>query len=194
MIRKTQPAEPAALLIVDMFNHFDFPGGDSLAKSSVVIGKRILAMRKRFDDAGRPVIYCNDNWMDWRSDYDELLAACQMTGGASALLAERLKPLDHHYRILKPKQSAFTASPLRVLLDQIGVTHLAITGVATDSCVTATAIEANMLEYRIWIPSDCTAANTPERKRNALQLLRANTRAITKPCSRIAEIFPKSAN
>jgi nicotinamidase-related amidase len=44
-----------------------------------------------------------------------------------------------------------------------------LAGVATDSCILATAMDANMRDYPVWVPGDCTAAISSARKRDALE-------------------------
>ncbi len=52
----------SALLILDMMNLFDFEGGSSLGAAAVRICPGIVRLRRRFDAAGAPVIYVNDNF------------------------------------------------------------------------------------------------------------------------------------
>jgi nicotinamidase-related amidase len=170
-----------ALLIVDVINHFAFAGARALATAADAIGAPLRALRDRFDAAGLPVIYANDNWTDWQGGFPDLVASSLALGGASAHLAERLAPEDGHYYVLKPKHSAFMATALPVLLQQLDVDRIAITGIATDSCVLATAIDAHMRDYRLWVPGDCTAARTPALKRAALHVLRHTCHADVGP-------------
>lgn len=170
-----------ALLIVDVINHFAFAGARALATAADAIGAPLRALRGRFDAAGLPVIYANDNWTDWQGGFPDLVASSLALGGASAHLAERLAPEDGHYYVLKPKHSAFMATALPVLLQQLDVDRIAITGIATDSCVLATAIDAHMRDYRLWVPGDCTAARTPALKRAALHVLRHTCHADVGP-------------
>ena len=170
-----------ALLIVDVINHFAFAGARALATAADAIGAPLRALRDRFDAAGLPVIYANDNWTDWQGGFPDLVASSLALGGASAPLAERLAPEDGHSDVLKPKQSAFMATALPVLLQQLDVDRIAITGIATDSCVLATAIDAHMRDYRLWVPGDCTAARTPALKRAALHVLRHTCHADVGP-------------
>ena len=62
----------SALLIIDMINLFDFDGGRRLAKEAARIAPRIARLKARFSRVGAPVIYVNDNFMDWRADFKEL--------------------------------------------------------------------------------------------------------------------------
>ena len=179
-----------ALLIVDVMNHFDFQGGAALAKQAAGLAHRVRELRDRFDAECRPVIYCNDNWTEWHGDFADLIAACRGQGGMSALLAERLSPQPGHYYILKPRHSAFMATALSRLLDQLRVDRLVITGIAADSCVLATAMDAHMRDYPLWVPRDGTAARTRALKSAAIHLLRHTCGADTRPSAGHPRAFP----
>lgn len=166
-----------ALLIVDVINHFAFDGARALAAAADAIHAPLRALRDHFDAAGLPVVYANDNWTDWQGEFSDLVASSLALGGTPARLAERLAPSAGHYYILKPKHSAFMATALPVLLQQLDVDRLAIAGIAADSCVLATAIDAHMRGYRLWVPGDCTASRTPALKRAAMHVLRHTCRA-----------------
>lgn len=178
-----------ALLIVDVINHFAFDGARALAAAADAIHAPLRALRDRFDAAGLPVIYANDNWTDWHGGFPDLVVSSLALGSTSARLAERLAPEDGHFYVLKPKHSAFMATALPVLLQQLDVDRLAIAGIAADSCVLATAIDAHMRDYRLWVPSDCTAARTPALKRAALHVLRYTCRAEVRPVRGGADPF-----
>ena len=74
----------SALLIIDMINLFDFEGGRRLAKEAARIAPRIARLKARFSRAGAPIIYVNDNFMDWRADFKELIAICSHPENAGA--------------------------------------------------------------------------------------------------------------
>ena len=63
-----------ALLVLDMVNRFDFEGGDRLAKAARAIVPRIETLRERFDAAGAPTIYVNDNFSHWQGQFGDLVA------------------------------------------------------------------------------------------------------------------------
>lgn len=157
-----------------MINLFDFEGGARLAKEAARIAPRIARLKARFSRARAPVIYVNDNFMDWRADFKELVAICSRPENAGAGIAHLLAPGPDDYYILKPKHSAFLATPLSLLLAECGVRRLVLTGLAADACVLITAQEANMREYRVSIPPDCVAAQTPGRRARALAVLKAS--------------------
>ena len=184
------PSANSALLIIDVMNHFEFEGGRALARAALPASRAIARLRDRYDAAGRPVIYANDNWMQWQGEFGDLIAACRARPGPSAELAARLQPGKGHFYVLKPKNSAFLASALPVLLVQLGVSALAITGIAADACVLSTALDANMRDYAVWVPNDCTAARNVRAKTRALQLMRSTIHADTRSTRAVAGLFP----
>jgi nicotinamidase-related amidase len=175
------PRPDTALLVVDMVNPFDFPGADALVRPALRAARAIRALRDRFDRASAPVVYVNDNFMRWQADFRDLLALCQQPDAPARPIVALLSPGPAHYYILKPKHSAFMDTPLEVLLAQLQVRRLVLTGIATDSCIVATAHDAHMREFPLWVPADCTAAEAPSRKRRALELVRDALSATVRP-------------
>lgn len=162
----------SALLIIDMINTFEFEGGEALARAAMPAARRIATLRRRWHAAGAPVIYVNDNFMQWQADFRELVAVCMHDGMPGAAIAQHLQPEPDDYFVLKPRHSAFMASPLEALLAELKVDGLVLTGIAADSCILATALDAHMRELKVRIPHDCVAAITPTRKDRALAVLR----------------------
>lgn len=162
----------AALLVIDMINTFEFESGDRLARAALPAARRIAALRRRWHRADAPVIFVNDNFMRWQGDFADLVEVCSADGMPGSEIARMLRPQDGEHFILKPKHSAFMSTPLEVLLAKLQVQSLVLTGVAADSCILATALDAHMRELSVRIPRDCVAALTPARKDRALAVLR----------------------
>ncbi len=182
--------EQTALLIIDMMNLFDFEGGRGLATSALRCLPAIKRLRQRFDAECAPVIYVNDNFAHWQGGFHDLLAQCTLSGGPSARIAMALAPGAGHYYVLKPKHSAFLCTPLSVLLAQLHVRRLVLTGIALDSCVIATALDANMREFDLWVPNDAVGAISQTRKAKALALIRASLDVDTRGTRAVATLFP----
>lgn len=87
-----------------------------------------------------------------------------------------MAPQPDHYFILKPRHSAFLATPLPVLLAPLGVTRVVLAGMALDSCVLATALDANSRDYETLVAWEATAA-LPGRREPALQVLKRSAAA-----------------
>ncbi|AWH17656.1 cysteine hydrolase [Stenotrophomonas sp. ZAC14D2_NAIMI4_7] len=166
----------SALIIIDLFSLFDFPGGRRIAPLAVQAAEKAAALRAAFDKRGMPVIYANDNFGDWKRDFPGLVASCRKQGGAAAQIALKLAPEPSHYFILKPKHSAFLATPLPVLLAKLQVRRVVLAGMALDACVLATALDANSREYETVVAWEATAA-LPDRRQPALQLLQRSEAA-----------------
>ncbi len=168
MAQSVFPKARSALLLVDVINLFDFPRGASMARRSLGPARRIRSLRARAHDSGVPVIYVNDNWGRWRSDFKAIVADCSRPGRPGAPIAELLQPTPRDFFVLKPHLSGFHETPLDTLLQSGGVQTVIITGFAADNCVLFTAVEAHMRDYRVVIPSDCCASESDKERRHAL--------------------------
>jgi nicotinamidase-related amidase len=175
-----------ALLIIDMISAWDFPKAGELASGAAAIAPRIAALKRRCEVAGVPAIYVNDNHGYWRSDFRQLvMLSTQKENGHGRRIAEALHPAPEDYSVLKPKHSAFFATPLDLLLRHLRVKSLILTGVATDQCVVMSATDARMRDYEVLVPEDCVAAQTEERNRRGLDYLREAQRIKTTLSGRI---------
>jgi nicotinamidase-related amidase len=138
--------------------------------SAIAAARRIKALRAHFHARDWPVVFANDNFAQWRSDFRELVALARHAEGAPRQIAQLLAPDPRDYFILKPKHSAFLATPLPVLLPKLGVRRLLLTGMALESCVLATAADANSREFEVAIVRDAVAG-LPALRHNALKTL-----------------------
>jgi nicotinamidase-related amidase len=138
-------------LIIDLFSRFDFPDGERLAPLAVDAAQAVAGLRRLFDEQRWPIIYANDNFGNWKCGFRELVDECRNTLGAPQRIAQLLAPGPDHYTILKPKHSAFLSTPLQILLEKVDACPLVLTGMAMDSCVLATAIDANSREYECMV-------------------------------------------
>lgn len=157
-----------ALLIIDMISGWEFPDGLKLLPQAAAIAPRVAALKARCRRAGVPVIYANDNRGQWRSDFRQVVREALMQGGAGAHIAQQLQPDDDDYFVLKPKHSAFFATPLDLLLQHLKAQALMVTGVASDQCVTHTVADARMRDYEVVVPADCVASQSSTRNRTAV--------------------------
>ncbi len=174
-----------ALLIIDVINDLEFDDGDKLLQFALPMAERLAELRQRFRDTGLPVVYANDNFGRWRSDFRVQVDHCLNEGVRGKPIVELLRPHDDDYFVLKPKHSAFYATTLDVLLEHLRVRSLVITGVAADICVLFTANDAYMRDFDIVIPSDCVAANTRQQSDVALQLMHRVLKADIRPSSQL---------
>jgi nicotinamidase-related amidase len=167
----------AALLLIDVINDCDFPESDELLRFALPMAKKIAALAKRARAAHIPVIYINDNFGRWRSDFKAIVNHCASEHSAGRPIVELLHPEDRDYFVLKPKHSGFFSTTLDVLLAQLGVKTVIITGMAANICVLFTANDAYMRELDVFVPSDCVASNTKELNDYALDQMRTVVKA-----------------
>jgi nicotinamidase-related amidase len=161
-----------ALILIDVINTFDFEGSQPIVDAATNAAVAIEALASKARTHGIPVIYANDNFRQWRSDFNATVDACIKPESRGAAIATRLRPQHTDYFILKPKHSAFFATPLELLLRHLGVDALILAGFATDLCVLFTAHDAHMRGFNLFLPEDCTASNSPEITQRALDHLR----------------------
>ena len=174
-------SSPVALLLIDVINDLEFEGGRKLLGPAVKAARKIAALKARARKLGVPVIYANDNFGRWRSDFREAVRHCLEDGVRGEPLAALLKPDDEDYFVLKTKHSAFYSTALKLLLEYLQTKHLVVVGFSTDACVLMTAADAYMRDLKLSIPQDCVASISPDEHRKAIQymarLFDADTRA-----------------
>jgi nicotinamidase-related amidase len=161
-------AHSVALLLVDVINPLDFPEANEFLAHAMPAARQIAALKRRATEVGIPVIYANDNFGRWRSDLTAVFERCVEESCKGKQLLEMLRPEDRDYFVLKPKHSAFYSTTLDLLLRALGTRSLVICGFATTICVQFSANDAYLRDLRIFVPSDCVAANTPDDSRAAL--------------------------
>ena len=160
-----------ALVVLDMLSDWQFPDAEPLWRGAESIAPAIAALRMRCTESGVPTVYVNDNRGRWQSSFEDVVRAASAPGGRGARIAQSLAPSPADYVVLKPKQSAFHASPMDLLLRHLEVHRLIVTGVACDQCVLATAIDARAHDYQLLVPADCVASQDDGRRASALRLL-----------------------
>jgi nicotinamidase-related amidase len=67
---------PVALVLIDMISDFEFEDGDRLFTHAMPAARRLAALKRRAKAAGVPVIYANDNFGQWRTDFSALVRRC----------------------------------------------------------------------------------------------------------------------
>ena len=177
------PKGKTAILVMDCQNdivHEQGKVGGSLtggAMPRTIKEKNILGNIKKLMIAGRaaktPLIHVRHAY---RQDYADLPNNVKIFQGMKQMQALQdgtwgaeihadLTPDPSDFVITKTRVSAFYASPLEGILQAQGITHLVLTGIATDGVVEGTARDGADRGYSIIIPEDCCAATTEEAHR-----------------------------
>jgi len=159
---------PTVLLLIDVINDFDFPGSEHMLPAAVAAAERIRMLKREARAHGIPVIYVNDNFGHWRSDFHEITRSVREEGKHGRELVDRLHPDDDDFFVLKPRHSAFYNTTLETLLRHLEARRLILTGFSTHVCVLMSASDAYMRAYELFVPRDCTASPTARQNESAL--------------------------
>lgn len=175
------PRSRRALLLIDFINPLDFPEAHALAPPALEAARQARRLARAARARGIPVIYANDNFGRWRSDFPTMVKRLGEGQGASAALARLLRPQRIDLTVLKPMHSAFFGTPLDIILDQMGARSVVLAGLATDICIQLTSADAFLRGLKVHAPEDCTAAESPEKKAIALAYMRDILKCDTRP-------------
>jgi nicotinamidase-related amidase len=173
------------LLLIDVINDLEFEGGAELVRHALPAAKNIARLKEKAQQSGVPVIYVNDNFGRWRSDFKRIVSHCLQDDVRGRPIAELLAPDEDDYFVLKPKHSGFFSTSLELLLKYLEANTMVLTGIAGNNCVLFTANDAYMRDYNLMIPSDCIASIDPRENEYALRQMQQVLKADTRPSSEI---------
>lgn len=174
-----------ALLLIDVINDLEFPGAARLRPHALKMARAVARLKERALAAGIPVVYVNDNFGIWKSDFRSVVEHCLKDEVCGAPITELLAPGKDDYFVLKPKHSGFYSTTLDLLLQHLGAHTLILAGLAGNICVLFTANDAYLRDYGLVVPSDCCASNTVEENRHALRQMKTVLKADTRPAAKI---------
>src|SRR3954468_14910608 len=167
------PRSQRVLVLIDFINPLNFPGAEKLAKPALAAARATVRLREQLADEKVTVAYATGNSRAWQSDFQAQVAQCCARDDISGEVARLIAPRPRDITLLKPRHSAFFCSALELLLKEMGARDLILAGLATDICVQMTAADAFLRGYdRVWVPSDCTAAETTKAKTASLAYMR----------------------
>ena len=178
-------SSPVVLVLIDFINDLEFGGGAKLLKPAVSAAKAVAALKQKARARKIPIIYANDNFGRWRSDFRETVAHVLNDSVRGQPLAELLKPEPDDYFVLKTKHSAFYATTLELLLHYVKAKRVILTGISGDMCVKLTAADAYMRDLDIHVPADCIASISAKENRRALEYMERVFRADTRPSTKL---------
>ena len=170
-----------ALLLIDTINDLEFDGGEELFRTALPAAKRIAHLKERARQVHVPIIYVNDNFGKWRSDFKRIVSHCLHDNVRGRPIAKLLEPDDEDYFVLKPKHSGFFSTSLDLVLEYLGTRTLVLTGFAGNNCVLFTANDAYMRDYKLIIPADCIASINQIDNDNSLKQMQQVLKADIRP-------------
>jgi nicotinamidase-related amidase len=174
-----------ALLLIDVITDFEFDDGDKLLRNTLPMAKRLSKFKQRAKDAGIPAIYVNDNFGKWQEDFHTMAEEFSRPDAKGRKVVELLKPERDDYNILKPHRSAFYSTSLMLLLANLDVRKLIVTGITTDICVLFSANDAYMRGFDLHVPKDCVAAVKAAYSKSSLDFIERVLKADTTPSDKL---------
>ncbi|MGI6203660.1 MAG: cysteine hydrolase family protein [Anaerovoracaceae bacterium] len=179
-----------ALLIIDMQRGFTDPVSSLCIKGAAATVPACARAAGLARERGVPVFWVIRGYRADGTDVEKTRAAVWEAGGKplspgapdeiSARFAEGLEAADGDFIIVKPRFSAFFATPLDLYLRRLGVTGVVLAGTTTPNCIRCTCYDALSLDYDVTVLSDCCSSNTPEIQRANLEdMERIGARVIT---------------
>ena len=84
------------------------------------MARNLLRLKERARRSGVPVIYVNDNFGKWKSDFRVTIEHCLGEKVRGREVARILQPEEDDYFVLKPKHSGFFSTTLETLLRYLG--------------------------------------------------------------------------
>jgi nicotinamidase-related amidase len=174
-----------ALLLIDCINDLEFPEGEELLRFALPMARQIVALKRRAKAAGVPVIYVNDNFGRWQSNFNTQVEHCLHDGVRGQEIAELLQPEEDDYFVLKPKHSGFFSTSLDILLDYLQVQSVILTGIAGNICVLFTAHDAYLRDLSLFVPRDCVASNTTAENDAAVEQMHKILKADIRPSTEL---------
>ena len=181
----TIPARGTALLLIDVVNDLAFPGSGALIEQAEPMASRLAGLKRRATTAGVPVVYVNDNFGQWRSDFRRTVAHCTAARSPGRYVSRRMRPTSRDYFVLKPKHSGFYDTTLETLLDDLKIRRVVVTGIAGNICVLFTANDAYMRGLKIFAPADCIVSNTVDDNDSALRQIELVLKGDITPSTRM---------
>ncbi|GAB2569555.1 cysteine hydrolase [Dyella jejuensis] len=171
--------EQATLLVVDLISDYAFPDGEALAKHARCIARAVTKLAVRFREHERPVIYVNDNYGRWRSNFNEWVNWAQASTTGHDIVAT-VQPHPDDYFVLKPRHSAFYETPLPSLLEScISAVWRSPASLAIPvSCIRPWK---HSRKLGVWAPEDGAASVSNGRNERAIACIRESMEGATAP-------------
>jgi len=174
-----------ALVVIDMQGTFCAPGSPAEVAVSRAIVDPINLLTRRLRQLGVPVIWVlhanthSNGKSDWEVFFNHVVADDVRIRTIESLAPGRqtvwsgLEQGNDDITIIKNRYSALVpgASSLERVLRNLGVDTLLIAGTKTNVCCESTARDAMMLDFKVVMLSDCTAALSDDEHRAALETI-----------------------
>lgn len=152
--------ENPAILVVDMLN--DFVTGALACDRGRAIVPATAELLEAARKAAVPVIFCNDAHIAGIDRELKLWGDHAIAGTEGADVIPELKQSAADYVVPKRRYSGFFQTDLDILLRELGVKTVVMTGLHTHMCVRHTSADAYSLGYDVVVAKEATDSFTEE--------------------------------
>ena len=159
-----------AILVVDMLN--DFVTGSLKCERADNIIPNLKKLLRAARAQNIPIMYLNDAHLPSDHELRMLGVTHAIKGTKGAEVIPEIKPTKKDYVIEKRTYSGFFETGLDILLRDLGVDTVIITGMHTHVCDRHTAADAYFRGYNIVVVSDAVEAFTQRDHEYGLEYLK----------------------
>ncbi|MBL3527894.1 MAG: cysteine hydrolase [gamma proteobacterium endosymbiont of Lamellibrachia anaximandri] len=181
------PAAETALLSIDVQNAYLTPSDEPKEKS------RWAPFFKRMHEIVIPTtVNLQNRFRQHGIDVLHARIACLLEDGRDRSLSQKkpgwnylmmpkeredsqivpeLAPHEGEIAVTKTTDSALTGTNLRLVLQNMGIRNVVLTGIFTDQCISSTVRSLADESFNVILVEDCCAAGTDELHRHELEIL-----------------------
>ena len=159
-----------AILVVDMLNDFVTGAlGCDRARAIVPATARLLDAARK---SGVPVIFCNDAHRPGIDRELQIWGDHAIVGTPGSEVIPELGLCAKDYAVPKRRYSGFFQTDLDILLKELGVKTVIVTGLHAHMCVRHTSADAFCLGYDVVAAKECLNSFTEEEYQGGLAYLK----------------------
>ena len=181
------PSDETALLSIDVQNTYLTPSDDPVERARwlpfqqrmhEIVIPATAALQNRFRQHGMDVLHARiacllENGKDRslsqkKPGWNYLLLPKDRE---DAQLVTELAPREGEIVVTKTTDSALTGTNLRLVLQNMGIKNVVLTGIFTDQCISSTVRSLADESFNVILVEDCCAAGTDELHQKELEIL-----------------------
>lgn len=160
-----------AVLVVDMLN--DFVTGALKCDRGLAIVPQTKKLLAGCREKGVPVIFCNDAHVKGIDHELKFWGDHAIAGTKGAEVIPELDLCEKDYVVPKRRYSGFFQTDLDLLLRELGVDTVIMTGLHAHMCVRHTSADAYQYGYNVVVAKDATDSFTEEDYNYGISYLKA---------------------
>jgi biuret amidohydrolase len=167
--------ENTALVIVDMQHDFLDDGAPCQIRQGRQILPALASLLQECRALKLRIIHVHTVWRKDGADIppfttsEEFKVRGLREGEPGTSIIPELSPKGNEYVVVKKRYSGFYQTDLELLLRNLGVTFVIVSGVATAFCVRATVQDACYRDFVAVVPRDCTISDTEQEHEQSLK-------------------------